>query len=236
MQQSLEPATEVKARVTWKHVMGLSWVREPFNGYSHLAGALLSLIGLLTLLVISVGKPWHLSSFAIYGASLVVLYAASSLYHSLPVAPRYIKRLLVVDQVAIYLLIAGTYTPLCLVSLRGPWGWSMLSVIWSIALVGIVLRIAWRKAPHWLPVALYLIMGWLCVVVLKPLAAALPPAALRWLFAGGMTYTVGAVIFAAERPRLWPGKFSSHELWHCFVLGGSACHFVLMCCYVAPVR
>jgi len=211
-------------------------VREPFNGLSHMAGALLSIAGLLFLVALSFGKPWHLTGFAIYGTSLVVLYLASTLYHSLPGTPRRVERLLVFDQVAIYLLIAGTYTPLCLVPLRGPWGWSLLSVVWGIALLGIVLRIAWRKSPEWVPVVIYLVMGWLCVVALKPLSGALPGAAMGWLFAGGIVYTVGAVVFASQRPRLWPGRFGSHELWHVFVLGGSACHFVLMLVFVVPMR
>ena len=106
-------------------------VREPFNGLSHLAGVLLSLAGLLFLVAASIGKPWHLTGFAIYGTSLVLLYTASTLYHSLPACPRRTRQLLVFDQVAIYLLIAGTYTPLCLVPLRGPWGWSLLGVVWG---------------------------------------------------------------------------------------------------------
>lgn len=211
-------------------------VREPFNGLSHLAGALLSVAGLLFLAALSVGKPWHLTGFVVYGSSLVVLYLASTLYHSLPATPARLQRLLVFDQVAIYLLIAGTYTPLCLVPLRGPWGWSLLGVVWGIALLGITLRVAWRAAPSWLPMLLYLLMGWLCVVALQPLASALPAGAIHWLLAGGIVYTLGAVVFALQRPRLWPGTFSSHELWHVFVLGGSACHFVLMLGFVAPLR
>lgn len=211
-------------------------VREPFNGLSHFAGALLSIAGLLLLLVASYGKPWHLTGFAIYGASLVLLYSASTLHHSLHVSPQGGKRLHMLDQVAIYLLIAGTYTPLCLVTLRGTWGWSLLGLVWTIGLVGITLRVAWSQAPVWLPVVLYLLMGWLSLLVVRPLSMSLPPAAMSWLMAGGVVYTLGAVIFATERPRLWPGVFSAHELWHCFVLGGSACHFVLMLCYVAPAR
>ena len=109
-------------------------------------------------------------------------------------------------------------------------------MIWGVALVGLTIRITWRAAPEWLAVVLYLLMGWLCVAAYQPLARALPSAALGWLIAGGLVYTVGTVVFATERPRLWPGTFSSHELWHLFVLGGSACHFVMMLCFVAPVR
>lgn len=210
-------------------------VREPFNGLSHLLGALLSLAGLLFLVAVSLGKPWHLAGFLIYGSSLILLYVASTLFHSLRVSQRRVEQLLVFDQVAIYFLIAGTYTPLCLVPLRGPWGWTTLAVVWGIAAVGAALRIAWRAQPEWLPVALYLIMGWLAVVVLKPLSHAVPPHAITWLFAGGLVYTIGAVIFASQRPRLWPGVFSSHELWHLFVLGGSACHFMVMLLFVVPL-
>jgi hemolysin III len=209
-------------------------VREPFNGLSHFAGAVLSLVGLLVLVLCSYHKPWHLAGFLIYGSSLVLLYTASTLYHSLPVGPRRVQQLLVFDQAAIYVLIAGTYTPVCLVTLRGPWGWSLLGVVWSIALLGIALRIAWSRAPVWLPVALYLAMGWLCVLAHQPLQKALPAPGLGWLAAGGLVYTMGTVVFATQRPRLWPGRFSSHELWHVFVLAGSACHFVLMLCFVAP--
>jgi hemolysin III len=200
-----------------------------------MAGVVLSAVGLLLLVGVSLGKPWHLTGFIIYGASLVLLYLASTLYHSLPATPRHTERLLMFDQVAIYLLIAGTYTPLCLVPLRGAWGWSLLGVVWGIALVGVVLRIVWRSSPQWVPIALYLVMGWLCVAVVEPLGGALPDAAMGWLVAGGVVYTIGAVVFASQRPRLWPGTFSSHELWHLFVLGGSACHFVLMICFVAPL-
>jgi hemolysin III len=210
-------------------------LREPFNGISHLAGALLSAIGLCLLIAVSWGKPWHLTGFAIYGVTTVLLYLASSLYHSLHVSPKGIRRLLVFDQVAIYLLIAGTYTPVCLVPLRGPWGWSLLATVWGIALIGIILRLAWRGAPLWLPFVMYVLMGWLSVLVAKPLSVTLPFAALAWIFAGGVVYTIGAIIFASQWPRLRPGVFSWHELWHCCVLGGSACHFVLMLFFIAPV-
>ena len=215
--------------------MGQRWrVREPFCGWSHLCGVVLSVAGLVVLAALSWNKPWHLAGFLIYGSSLITLYLASTLYHSLPGSPQRVEQLLIFDQVAIYLLIAGTYTPLCLVPLRGPWGWTLLAVVWGIAVLGIALRIGWRAAPEWITVMLYLVMGWLAVAVYEPLARTLPATALGWLVAGGIVYTLGTVVFATQRPRLWPGKFSSHELWHLFVLGGSACHFVLMLCFVAP--
>jgi hemolysin III len=214
--------------------MNQRWrVREPFCGLSHLAGAVLSVAGLIALLSLSYGKPWHLTAFSIYGASLIVLYTASTLYHSLPVGPRRVEQLRAVDQAAIYGLIAGTYTPICLIALRGAWGWSLLGVVWGIALAGATARLAWRAFPNWLSLALYLGMGWLCVTALLPLFQALSAAGMGWLFFGGTFYTVGAVALALNRPRLWPGVFGTHDLWHVFVLGGSACHFVMIRCFVA---
>ncbi len=210
--------------------------REPFNGYSHLTGALLSVLGLVVLTAISVGKPWHSVAFAVYGTTLILMYTASTLYHSLPAGPREVEKLLMVDQVSIYLLIAGTYTPICLVALRDSVGLPLLAVVWTIAIAGIVLRTRCPSAPRWLPIAIYLAMGWLCVTVLGPLSASVPAAGLGWLIAGGAAYTVGAVVLVADRPRLRPGIFGSHELWHCFVLAGSACHFLMMLLVVATMR
>jgi hemolysin III len=210
-------------------------LREPFNGLSHLLGALLGVAALVVLVGLARGRPWHVSSFAIYGASLILLYTASALYHSLPVSEQNVARLRTFDHVGIYLLIAGTYTPLCLVPLRGGWGWSLLGVVWGLALLGSVGEIAWRAAPEWVGVSLYLLMGWLAVFAVGPLMQTLSGAGVAWLVAGGIVYLVGTVIFATERPRLWPGVFSAHELWHLFVLGGSTCHVVMMVRFVAPL-
>jgi hemolysin III len=216
--------------------MAKCWrVREPFCGWSHMLGVALSIAALLSLVYLAQDRIWHLLGFVVYGVTLITLYVASTLYHSLPATVHQQERLLVFDQVAIYALIAGTYTPLCLVPLRGTVGWWLLTVIWGIALVGSALRIAWKAAPHWLPLPVYVLMSWLCCVsVWGPLTQALPPAALHWLFAGGIIYTLGAVLLASKRPRLWPGVFSFHELWHVFVLAGSGCHFGMMLCFVAP--
>lgn len=211
-------------------------LRDPFAGASHMVGAGLSAAGLVVLLCLSRGKPWHVSAFSIYGASLIILYTASTLLHSVRTAcPRKTERFLIFDQVAIFFLIAGTYTPLCLVTLRGPWGWSLLGVVWGLAIAGAAMRIFWRRAPLWLPQLLYLVMGWLCVVAYHPILRAFSLQALGWLLAGGIIYSVGAVIYATERPRLWPGRFGSHDLWHVFVLAGSGCHYVFMAWFVAPL-
>lgn len=200
-----------------------------------MAGAALAAAALAFLVHRAWGKPWHLSAFAIYGATLILLYLASALYHSLPLSERGIRRLLTLDRIGIYLLIAGTYTPLCMVPLRGGWGWSLLGVVWGLALLGSVIEIAWRRAPRWWGLTLYVVMGWLIVIAAGPLTRTLTGGGLAWLVAGGLVYTAGTVIFATGRPRLWPGVFSSHELWHLFVLGGSACHFVMMVRFVAPL-
>jgi len=149
------------------------------------------------------------------------------------VADHHVERLKRLDHIGIFLLIAGTYTPVCLVSLRGPTGWWMLIAEWGMAVLGIAGILLLKKMPAWLRVVLYLGMGWLAMIALPPLRAALPPAAIAWLLAGGITYSVGVIFYATEWPHYWPGKFDGHDLWHLFVMGGSACHFVLMLLFVA---
>ena len=205
-----------------------NWVREPFSGLSHGAGALLSVLGLIVLLVLARGQAWLTLGFGIYGASLILLYTASALYHSLHVSERGLNRLMRCDHSAIFLLIAGTYAPLCLAPLRTGRGFSLLSAEYLLAGVGIVCVFLFNSKPEWLRVVLYMGMGWLAVLALPALRAVLPSAAIGWLVGGGVLYTVGTVFYATNWPKLWPGKFGAHDLWHIFVLAGSACHFVLM--------
>ena len=202
--------------------------REPFSGLSHGAGAALAIAGLIILLVLARGRVRETVAFACYGASLVLLYTVSALYHSLRTSPRGLSRWQRMDHAAIYGLIAGSYVPVCVLALRGVVGWGLLAAELGLAAVGIGAVLLWRRAPEWFRVVLYLLMGWLVVAALGPLRNALPPAAFAWMMAGGVTYSVGAVVFAADRPHLWPGRFSAHDLWHLFVLGGSTCHFVVM--------
>ncbi len=202
------------------------WIREPFCGLSHFIGIIMSIVALVVLLVLSQGRLWHIIGFTIYGASLILLYTVSTLYHSLHADPARVNQLQRLDHAAIYLLIVGTYTPVCLLILRGAWGWSLLGVEYSLALVGITLSLLWKRAPDWVRMVLYIGMGWLALVALHPLRAHLPAAALYWLVMGGVIYTVGAVIYAIDRPLL--RGLSAHELWHLFVLGGSLCHFIFM--------
>jgi hemolysin III len=208
-------------------------IKDPFCGVSHGIGALLSVAALVTLLIVAGGRFWHTVSFAIYGATLIILYSASCLYHSLMVAEHHEEQLKRLDHVGIFLLIAGTYTPVCLVTLRGPWGWSMFAAEWTMAALGIAGILLLKRMPPVLRVVLYLGMGWLAVIPLGPLRAALPPGALSWLFAGGIIYSAGIVFYATEWPHCWPGKFDGHDIWHLFVMGGSACHYVLMLLYIA---
>jgi hemolysin III len=209
------------------------WIREPFCGLSHLVGAALSVAGLVVLLIVTSGRPWHLTGVAIYGVSLVLLYVASTLCHSVHCSIEKETQLDRFDHAAIFLLIAGTYTPLCLVPLRGPWGWTILTIEWVLAVVGIVLVMLGKVRRQWPRVAIYVAMGWVAIIAVVPITAALPPAAVAWMIAGGLIYTLGAVVYAANWPRLWPGRFGSHDLWHLFVLAGSACHFVMIFRFIA---
>lgn len=205
--------------------------KEPFCALSHYTGAVLSVGALILLLMAARRQPLPTLAAALYGGSLIVLYLASALSHTWRTTPRVQTWLSRADYVAIFLLIAGTYAPLCLVSLHGPWGWRLLGAEYGLALVGIV-NVLFTRTPHWMRVPVYAVMGWLAVVALGPLQRALTPMALHWLFAGGILYTVGLAILALDRPHLWPGRFSAHDLWHVFVLAGSACHFVLIYRYV----
>jgi hemolysin III len=212
------------------------YLKDPFSGLSHLAGALLSLLGLFVLLDAAWGKPWHLVSFAIYGVTLVLLYTASGLYHLLKLNPRAEGALYGLDRAAIYALIAGTYTPICLVALRGGWGWSLFAAVWGLAVVGIVIDIvSRRRMPDWLTALFYLVMGWMALVAVGPLTRTLPVPALLLLLAGCVIYTAGAVVCVTDKPHPRPGLFHAHDLWHVMVLAGSACHFVLMWRYVAAL-
>ncbi len=209
-------------------------LRQPVSGLTHLVAALLAVAGLVLLVVraASDASAWHVVSFAVYGASLVLLFSASSLYHLLPLSPEGVQALRRVDHTMVAVLVAGTYTPICLVPLHGAWGWSLFGVIWALAVAAIVIKLAWIDTPRWLSVSIYLVMGWLCVVAIYPLTQALPPGALAWLFAGGALYSVGAVIYARKRPDPLPGVFGFHEIWHLFVMAASFSHWWMMMRYV----
>ena len=202
---------------------------ETFNTLTHLIGAALALAGAVVLIVFASlkGDPWKIVSFSIYGFSLFALYLVSTLYHGLRGNAKNV--FFILDHQAIYLLIAGTYTPFTLVTLNGPWGWSIFGTIWGIAVVGFVLDAlpAVRKGKRILPVFVYVIMGWLVVIALDPLLEELPEQGFKWLLYGGLLYTGGIVFYALS------SKFTyAHGIWHLFVLAGSISHYVTILVYV----
>ena len=206
-------------------------VREPVNAWSHLVGLVLAAVGTVTLLRMARGA-WETAAFAVYGGSLILLYSASTLYHSLPLPTHRLRPLRTLDHIAIYFLIAGTYTPVALVTLGGVWGWTLFATAWAVAIAGIPFKIRYLDAPTWVSTGIYLAMGYMALAAAVPLASAVSWG-MGWLVAGGVAYTVGAVIFTRERPDPFPGMFGHHEIWHLLVLLGSACHFVFMLRHVA---
>jgi hemolysin III len=201
---------------------------ERFNGYSHLAGTVLALTGATLLVVMAAlaADPWRIVSFAVYGATLVLLYVISTLYHSTRGRAKDVFRKL--DHCSIYLLIAGTYTPFTLVTLNGPWGWSLFGAVWGLAAVGIVQEVWLARGARLPSLVIYVLMGWLAVVALGPLFDALAWQGMAWVLAGGLLYTAGIVFYVYdERVRHF------HGIWHLFVLGGSAAHYVAIAAFVA---
>ncbi len=191
------------------------------NSLTHGLGLLASLVAAPALVAISAaeGTAWHVATSVIYGISLVGLYAVSTLHHAI-VHPRAKRFFQVLDHCAIYLLIAGSYTPIMLVALRGGVGWTLLTVVWTLAVAGIVFKAFFTGRFAGLSTAVYLLMGWLCVVAIQPLLRILPTASVAWLVAGGVAYTVGTLFYHARRLSY------SHALWHLFVLAGSAFHYI----------
>jgi len=203
-------------------------------GLTHGIGAVLALIGSILLIYFAAAnqQPWHVAAFSVFGASLVLLYAASTVYHLLPPSWRGKHLLRRLDHAMIYVLIAGTYTPICLVPLRGVWGWSVLAGVWVLAAAGVVVKLLWVRLPGWLSTATYVGLGWLSVLLAPLLLERLPGAALTWIVAGGLFYTVGALFYGLEKvlPQTrWNGM---HEAFHLFVLAGSFSHFWVMWRYV----
>jgi len=207
----------------------LSFGEELANALTHGVGLVASIIGVPILISVAIGRgdPWFIAGCTVFAVSLLGLYGASTLYHALPPCrAKHVCRLL--DHAAIYLLIAGTYTPFTLGVLRGGWGWLLFGVVWSLAAFGIAFKAIFRfRYPHG-STLFYLAMGWLAVVALRPLAAVLPQTGLWLIIAGGLLYTGGVAFYVWDRPRY------SHMVWHLFVLGGSTCHFLAVLWYALP--
>jgi hemolysin III len=208
--------------------------RNPISGLTHFTGFLLSLLGLLLMESFSIthGTLRHIFSAAIFGISLILLYGASSLYHLLPLSPRGISTLRRIDHVMIFVLIAGSYTPVCLIPLHGIVGWWLCAIIWGMALAGVFQALFWIHAPRWFSTSLYLVMGWMVIIVFYPLTQAISYYGIVWFIVGGLSYTIGAVCYAAKWPDPIPGIFGFHEIWHLFVMAGSFCHFWAILNYV----
>ena len=204
-------------------------IGERLNCITHLVGALLSAVGLAALVTLGAldGDAYKLVSFSVYGAMLFVLYAISTLYHSVR-APHAKSVLQKCDHSAIYLMIAGSYTPFTLVTLRGPWGWSLFGVVWGLAALGIMQELTLGRRTRSVSMVLYVLMGWLGLVAIEPLIEALPAAGTAWLVAGGVIYSAGIYFFVNDE-RIRHG----HGIWHLFVLAGSLCQFVSVARYVA---
>jgi len=211
------------------------FVREPVNAFTHLTGAVLSLIGTLFLLILDKNamQPSITSvlSILIFGISLILLYTTSGIYHLVKATDAVLLRLKKLDHSMIFILIAGSYTPFCLLSLSGAWKWSIISTVWGLALIGITLKIFWIDMPRWLSTFFYIGMGWIALFALKPLYTSLSLGGFLFLVLGGMMYTIGGVIYGLKKPNLSP-SFGFHEIFHIFVMLGSACHYWAVFKYV----
>jgi len=200
--------------------------REPVNSLTHWAAAILAVAGLIALLLVGWGTPTKVISLSIYGASLIFLFSASAAYHMVQVRDRVLEIFRKVDHAAIYCLIAGTYTPFCVNAFDGFWKWGMLSIIWSLAVIGIIVKIFYIGAPRWLNAGLYLAMGWLSISGIGQMLAVLPAPVIGWLMAGGVIYTLGAIVYVTKIFNFRPGVFGFHEMWHIFVMLAAAAHFI----------
>lgn len=208
--------------------------REPVNGFTHLAAAILSMLGLGALLWMGRDSLSKELALLVYGASLVLMFSASAAYHLAKAGPRGIQFLRKLDHSAIYLLIAGTYTPICLHFFSGFWRWGMVATIWGLALGGVMVKLFVIHAPRWITAGVYLVMGWLSIIAVREIVTKLPAGALAWLVLGGLFFTIGAIIYIRKRPDFYPGVFGFHEIWHIFVILGCLSHFVVIAAFVAP--
>ena len=204
----------------------LKKLREPVNSLTHWAGAILALIGLVALLIVGWGRPAKDISLLIYGVSLIFLFSASATYHMVRVKEKALEIFRKVDHSAIYFLIAGTYTPFCINAFTGFWKWGMLTIIWSLALIGIGIKVFIIRVPRWVNASIYIAMGWLVVGASGQLLAALPVWVITWLIIGGVVYTLGAVVYITKIFNFVPGVFGFHEVWHIFVLVAAIAHFI----------
>ncbi|GAA4653863.1 hemolysin III family protein [Anaerocolumna aminovalerica] len=212
-------------------------LKDPGSAITHFIGMLMAMFSALPLLIRASDSPEkvHVISLAIFALSLILLYTASTVYHTFDLTDKINRRLKKFDHMMIFILIAGTYTPICIIALRGKVGISLLIAIWGMAILGICLKAFWVYCPKWVSSVIYITMGWTCVLAFTPLMSALPSAAFGWLLAGGIIYTIGGLIYALKLP-IFNNKhpnFGTHEIFHLFCLGGSICHFIFMYRFIA---
>ncbi len=209
-------------------------MRDPVNSLTHLTAAALAVAGVIPLWTGSRGDLPKQISLLIFGASLALMYLSSAAYHMLPASPE--RRLLLrrIDHSFAFILTAGTYTPVCFTVLIGGWRWGMLAMIWSLAALGVLFKVFFLHVRRWFYTSIYVVMGWMIILAMGQLARMLPATAIGLMFAGGITYTVGAMIYAIKRPNPIPGFFGFHEIWHLFAIGGSAFFYIMILLYVVP--
>lgn len=212
-----------------------TYIREPINGLTHLAGAILSFIGLLAMVIkasMTTTSPIVISSVIIFGISMLLLYSASATYHMVIAKDHVIAFLRRLDHSMIFVLIAGSYTPFCLISLNGVTGWLIFSIVTSIAVLGVIFKMVWFNCPRWLSTALYVAVGWIIVFAFSPLSNTLSISGVLLLLLGGILYTIGGVIYAVKPKFLEFDHFGFHEIFHIFIMLGSLAHFLCVYIYV----
>ena len=223
--------------MTQKIKHNLRKIKDPGSALTHFIAMVLAAAAAVPLLIKGSRSPeqFHLAALAVFILSMIGLYGASTIYHTLDISPKINQLLRKIDHMMIFVLIAGTYTPVCLIVLGDQTGWALLALVWVIAVLGIFINAFWITCPKWFSSVIYIAMGWVCVLVFGPLLKTLSAPAFLWLLAGGIIYTVGGVIYALKLP-IFNAKhkfFGSHEVFHLFVMGGSICHFIFMYLYVA---
>ena len=211
-------------------------IKDPGSAITHFIGMLMAIFAAVPLLIKAASEPGriYIISLAIYAASLILLYAASTTYHTFDISEKVNTVLKKIDHMMISVLIAGSYTPVCLIVLRGRTGLILLTIVWSIAIAGILIKAFWVYCPKWVSSVLYIGMGWTCVLAFTQILNNMSPAAFGWLLAGGIIYTIGGVLYGLKLPVFdkLPKSFGSHEIFHLFVMGGSFCHFIFMYVYM----
>ena len=223
--------------MTAKLKRGITKVKDPGSALTHFIAMILAIIAAIPLLS-KAGHDsghMHISALAIFILSMIGLYAASTIYHTLDISPKINKLLRKIDHMVIFILIAGTYTPVCMIVLGDKTGWTMLTLVWGIAIVGILINALWITCPKWFSSLIYIAMGWVCILAITKILSSMPRAGFMWLLAGGIIYTVGGIIYAMKLPFFNSRHryFGSHEIFHLFVMGGSLCHYVMMYRFVA---